>query len=102
MEDKKYKYQWKIVKHPTYEVTKYPHVIRFTGDWDAPIHTDRVIIEMDYPDAVAWINNTGCNQFQAIKRCINTHDITPSDWEILVGKDVDFLDSWSPRKKRID
>ena len=85
-------YKWKIVKEPTYEVTKYPHYIRFTGDWDCPISKDRVIIEMDYDDAVAWYNNTDCKEFKTIVKCINARDITPTDWEILEGKGNDCLD----------
>jgi hypothetical protein len=93
-------YKWKIVKYPTYEVTRYPHLIRFTGEWDCPVHKDRVIIEMDYDDAVTVYNNTDCKEFQTIVKCINAHDVTPSDWEVLVGKDIDFLDTWTPRHNK--
>ena len=93
-------YKWKIVKEPTYEVTKYPHYIRFTGDWDCPISKDRVIIEMDYDDAVAWYNNTDCKEFQTIVKCINTRDITTDDWNTLVGReDIDYLDTHTTRPR---
>ena len=84
-------YKWKIVEEPTYEVTKNPHYIRFTGEWDCPISKDRVIIEMGYDDAVAWHNNTDCKQFQIIVKCINARDVKPSDWEVLKGKEGDTI-----------
>ena len=90
---------FKIVEEYT-EFTRYPIPILFAGNWENPIQEARIRIELDIETAQKWFNNVNSVEFQALVECINKEKMTEKEWEIMVGKDIPYMDSSSPRRLR--